>query len=102
MNEGFFGRVSENASDVPEPVAIARTQGFLAAFRFMVARKIPCSLDETSATVCHFPRLPWRSSMFTSTRSLVASRPQTLTVVPLRYAVNGNRQAVSTGFGRTP
>ena len=61
MNEGFFGRVSENASDVPEPDAVARTQSFFDAFSFMLARKIPCSLDVTNATVCHFPCLPCRS-----------------------------------------
>src|SRR3954451_14390409 len=58
---GFFGRLSENASEFPELAAVARSQSFFVAFRLSVAWKTPLAFDEMSATVRHFPVFPCRS-----------------------------------------
>jgi hypothetical protein len=49
---------SENASDFPEPGAIARSQSVFAVFSLTVARKIPKAFARTRATVRHAPLLP--------------------------------------------
>ena len=57
---GACGTVSEKASELPEPVAVARSQSFFVAFSFRVALKMPYRFDRTSATVRHAPLLPCR------------------------------------------
>ncbi len=55
---GSRGRVSEKASDFPEPGATARSQSFFVAFSFIVARKMPLLLATMLPTVRQFPPLP--------------------------------------------
>jgi hypothetical protein len=38
---GYLGRLSEKASDFPEPGATARARSFAAALSFSFARKMP-------------------------------------------------------------
>src|SRR3954453_7134016 len=97
---GACGTVSENGSDVPEPGAIARSQSVFLAWARTFARKIPWLFAPMYATVRQLPLLPCRSWTVTRALLLVASRPQMLTVDPPRYATNGNRKAVRSGFGR--
>ena len=76
----FFGRVSENASEFPEVEAVARSQSFFVAFSFSVAMKMPLAFAAMRATERHAPLVPCRSWTVTTCLSLVASRPQTLTL----------------------
>jgi hypothetical protein len=94
------GTVSEKGIAFPEPGATARSQSVLAARTRNFARKIPRLFAPMYATVCQLPLFPCRSWTVTRILLLVATRPQTLTVDPSRYATKGNRNAVRTGFGR--
>jgi hypothetical protein len=52
------GTVSENASDLAEPGALARSQSFFDALSLRAALKMPYSFDRIEATVRHLPLLP--------------------------------------------
>ena len=54
------GRLSEKASDRPEPAALARSQSFFVAASLSFAWKIPAEFDLILATVRHRPCVPWR------------------------------------------
>jgi hypothetical protein len=71
--------VSEKASDLPEPLATARSQSFFVAFSLSVALKIRTVRPDVRH-VRHGAFLPWRRWTVTSCLSLVATRPQMLTV----------------------